>query len=88
MLKARPLNPDTLTGPGQQLLNIVDEMAIASGVPRPAIHILEKETSSVNALVAGHTPEDVVLVITVGAPRHLSRDELQAVIAHEFSHLH
>lgn len=70
----------------QRLLNIVEEMALASGVPVPPVYILKKEVS-INAFAAGNNINDAVVGVTRGALEHLNRDELQAVIAHEFSHI-
>ncbi len=69
----------------RRLLNVVEEMAIASGLPVPPVFILEQ--SGVNAFAAGFTPSDTVIGVTRGAVELLSRDELQGVIAHEFSHI-
>jgi Zn-dependent protease with chaperone function len=77
---------DTTDFRRKRLLNVVEEMSIASGVPMPEIYVLEHE-SSINALAAGHTPANAAVVITQGALNTLSRDELQAMIAHEFSHV-
>jgi Zn-dependent protease with chaperone function len=70
----------------QQLLNIVEEMAIASGVPVPGVYLLDQEFG-MNAFAAGFKPEDAVIGVTKGLLDHLNRDELQGVIAHEFSHI-
>lgn len=70
----------------QRLLNVVTEMAIASGLPVPAVYILRNERG-INAFAAGNSPSDAVIGVTDGAMRHLTRDELQGVIAHEFSHI-
>jgi len=70
----------------RRLLNIVSEMSIASGVPIPRTYILQKEPG-INALVAGKSQNHAVLCVTRGACELLKRDELQGVIAHEFSHL-
>ncbi|WP_439344738.1 M48 family metallopeptidase [Vacuolonema iberomarrocanum] len=70
----------------QQLLNIVDEMAIASGTPVPAVYLLADEPG-INAFAAGFTPNDAVIGVTRGTLEQLSREELQGVIAHEFSHI-
>jgi len=88
---ARMLGGRLLTGnredPGEQRLqNVVEEMAIASGVPMPAIYILEGE-KSINAFAAGFTHEDAVIGVTRGSIDSLTRDELQGVVAHEFSHI-
>ena len=69
----------------KQLLNIVDEIAIASSVPSPPVYILEE--SGINAFAAGWTVRDAVIGVTRGAVQGLSRDEIQGVIAHEFSHI-
>ncbi len=70
----------------QALINIVEEMAIASGVPVPAVYILEGETG-INAFAAGWSIDDAAVAVTDGALDELSRDQLQGVIAHEFSHV-
>lgn len=69
----------------QRLLNIVEEMAIASGMPVPPVYILDEE--GINAFAAGYSGSDAVIGVTRGALMKLSRDELQGVIAHEFSHI-
>ena len=70
----------------RRLLNVVEEMAIASGVPIPAVYVLDDEPS-LNAFAAGLTPSDAVVAVTRGTMEKLSRDELQGVVAHEFSHI-
>jgi Zn-dependent protease with chaperone function len=70
----------------RRLRNVVEEIAIASGVPVPEIYVLDKETG-INAFAAGYTPADAAIAVTRGALEHLTRDELQGVIAHEFSHV-
>ncbi len=70
----------------RRLRNVVEEMAIASGVPVPEIYVLEEE-SGINAFAAGYTPSDAAVAVTRGALELLDRDELQGVIAHEFSHI-
>ncbi len=70
----------------RRLRNVVEEMAIASGVPVPDIYVLEEE-SGINAFAAGFSPEDAVVAVTRGCLETLNRDELQGVIAHEFSHI-
>jgi Zn-dependent protease with chaperone function len=69
----------------RRILNVVEEMAIASGTPVPPVYLLDDP--SINAFAAGLTPQDAVIGITRGAIFLLSRDELQGVIAHEFSHI-
>lgn len=70
----------------RRLVNVVEEMAIASGLPVPALYVLPEE-EGINAFAAGFTPERSVVAVTRGALEELSRDELQGVVAHEFSHL-
>jgi Zn-dependent protease with chaperone function len=70
----------------KRLHNVVEEMAIASGVPMPEIYVLEQE-QGINAFAAGHTPANAAVAVTQGALDTLNRDELQGVIAHEFSHV-
>ena len=70
----------------RRLHNIVEEMAIASGVPMPEIYVLEQE-SGINAFAAGHTPANAAITVTQGALDNLNREQLQGVIAHEFSHI-
>ena len=70
----------------KRLLNVVEEMAIASGVPMPEVYVLEQEPG-INAFAAGHTPANAAVTVTQGALDRLSRDELQGVIGHEFSHV-
>ncbi len=81
------LIPQNTTDPQQRkLLNVVEEMAIASGTPAPPVYLLVKEPG-INAFAAGFTPRDAVIGVTQGTVDHLSRDQLQGVIAHEFSHI-
>jgi Zn-dependent protease with chaperone function len=70
----------------KRLRNVIEEMAIASGVPVPEIYVLEQEPA-INAFAAGHTPANACITVTQGALDHLNRDELQGVIGHEFSHI-
>ena len=70
----------------RRLLNIVDEMAIASGVVVPSVWVMDGE-AAINAFAAGYSPNQAVIVVTHGLLAQLSRDELQAVIGHEFSHI-
>ncbi|HEA54220.1 M48 family metallopeptidase [Marinobacter antarcticus] len=86
MVGARPIDPDTRDGDERKLRNIVEEMAIASGVPVPELYIMDNETG-INAFVAGYTPGSAVMVVTHGAITQLTRDELQGVVGHEFSHI-
>ncbi len=70
----------------RRLVNIVEEMAIASGLPVPQVYVLEQE-SGINAFAAGHQPEDAAVAVTRGALEIFNRDELQGVLGHEFSHI-
>ncbi|MEQ8212039.1 MAG: M48 family metallopeptidase [Lacipirellulaceae bacterium] len=70
----------------RRLLNVVEEMALASGVPVPPVYILEGERG-INAFAAGYAPSDAVVAVTRGCAETLSREELQGVVAHEFSHI-
>jgi Zn-dependent protease with chaperone function len=81
-----PVPEDTTDFNLRRLRNIVEEIAIASGVPVPKIYVLEHE-SAINAFAAGYSPSDAVVAVTRGALDRLNRDELQGVIAHEFSHI-
>jgi len=80
------ISPDVRDPQRQQLRNIVEEMAIASGVPVPEIYVLEEE-GGINAFAAGFTSGDAAIAVTRGTLDLLDRDELQGVIAHEFSHI-
>ena len=77
---------DTNDPKRKRLLNVVSEMAIASSVPMPEVYVLEQE-SAINAFAAGHTAANAAITVTQGALDRLSRDELQGVIGHEFSHV-
>src|SRR3954470_12435832 len=70
----------------RRLRNVIEEMAIASGTPVPEIFLLEGE-SGINAFAAGHSRQDLAIGVTRGCVDRLSRDELQGVIGHEFSHI-
>jgi Zn-dependent protease with chaperone function len=82
-MRVEPASPDFAH---KRLRNVVEEMAIASGLPVPEIYILEDEPA-INAFAAGYTPADAAVTVTRGAMDKLTRDELQGVIAHEFSHV-
>ncbi len=70
----------------RKLLNVVEEMAIASGVPTPQVYVMDDEPG-INAFAAGHSPNDAAIGVTRGCIETLKRDELQGVIGHEFSHI-
>jgi Zn-dependent protease with chaperone function/uncharacterized tellurite resistance protein B-like protein len=86
LLGGQPVNANTRNPDERKLINVVEEMAIASGTPVPEIFILPDE-QGINAFAAGHTSQDAAVGVTRGCVQHLSRDELQGVIAHEFSHI-
>jgi Zn-dependent protease with chaperone function len=85
-LGGEPLTMNTRDFREKRLLNVVEEMSIASGVPMPAVYVLRDE-ASINAFAAGFTPEDAVIGVSQGCLDYLNRDELQGVVAHEFSHI-
>ena len=85
-LGGRLINPTTTDSGERRLLNVVEEMALASGTPVPQVFILENE-SGLNAFAAGYSPNDAVVAITPNCLKLLDRNELQGVIAHEFSHI-
>lgn len=70
----------------RRLRNVVEEIAIASGVPVPKLYVMEHE-AGINAFAAGYSPSDAAVAVTRGALERLNRDELQGVVAHEFSHI-
>ncbi len=70
----------------KRLHNVVEEMAIASGVTMPEVYVLENE-DGINAFAAGNSPADAAIAVTRGAATRLKREELQGVVAHEFSHI-
>jgi len=86
LLGGRRLDPGTADHDEQRVLHVVEEMALASGVPVPTVYLLEHE-NAINAFAAGFSPSDAVVGVTRGAVRRLDRQELQGVVAHEFSHL-
>lgn len=81
----RLLTRDQASFHEKRVLNVVEEMAIASGVCVPPVYLLEE--SGINAFAAGHSPEDAVIGINRGTIELLNREELQGVVAHEFSHI-
>jgi Zn-dependent protease with chaperone function len=86
MVGGRRVAPTTTDADERRLLNIVEEMAIASGLPVPPVYVLHEE-AGINAFAAGLTHGDAVVAVTDGTLRTLNRDELQGVVAHEFSHI-
>jgi len=86
MLNARLVAGDTVDPDERKLLNVVAEMTVASGTPAPEVYILSEE-EGINAFAVGLSPEHAAIVVTRGCMNSLNRDELQGVIAHEFSHI-
>lgn len=84
-LGGRAIAPDSQAPNERRLLNIVEEMAIAAGLPVPQVYLLED--GAINAFAAGFGPADAVIGVTRGTINQLNRDQLQGVIAHEFSHI-
>lgn len=85
MLGGVPVNPSTTDPDERRLLNVVEEMSLASGVPVPQVYVLDEE--SINAFAAGYGTADAAVGVTRGCITRLTRDELQGVIGHEFSHI-
>jgi len=85
MFGAEPVFDDEPDFQRKRLINIVDEMAIASGTPVPQVYVLKE--SGINAFAAGFTASDAVIAVTEGALESLNREQLQGIIAHEFSHI-
>ena len=81
-----PVPEDTTDLHLRRLRNVVEEMSIASGVPVPKVYVMEHEPG-INAFAAGYSTSDAVIAVTRGALDRLNRDELQGVIAHEYSHI-
>ena len=86
MVGAVKVNPATTDRHERKYVNVVEEMSIASGVPVPAIYIMQDELN-INAFAAGFTIQDAAVAVTRGCIEELDRDELQGVVAHEFSHI-
>lgn len=80
------ISSNTLDAKHRQLLNVVEEMAIASGIPVPPVYVMQEERG-INAFAAGMSIDDAVIGVTQGSLDSFTRDELQGVIAHEFSHI-
>lgn len=86
IMGGRRVNPNTDAPLERRLYNVVEEMAIASGIPVPGVYLMDQEIA-INAFAAGHNASDAAVAVTKGALQGLSRDQLQGVIAHEFSHI-
>lgn len=86
LLGGRRLQPGSRDQAEQRVMNVVEEMALASGIPVPPVYVLDNEPG-INAFAAGHSIDDAVIGVNRGTIEQLSRDELQGVIAHEYSHI-
>jgi Zn-dependent protease with chaperone function len=86
LMGGRLVSQKTTDANERKLLNVIEEMSIASGVPMPQVYVLDSERG-INAFAAGHTTGDAAIGVTRGCIELLSRDELQGVIGHEFSHI-
>ncbi len=86
MVGARRVDSSTRDLLERRLVNVVEEMALASGLPTPRVYVMDNEMS-INAFAAGHSLNDAVVAVTRGTLMRLTRDELQGVIGHEFSHI-
>jgi len=86
MIGARRVDSSTRDLLERRLVNVVEEMALASGTPVPRVYVMDSEMS-INAFAAGHSLHDAVIAVTRGTLTRLTRDELQGVIGHEFSHI-
>ena len=84
-LGGRLLSPNTKDLVEKRILNVVEEMAIASGCPVPPVYLMEEK--AINAFAAGYSPKNAVIGVTRGCAEKLNRDQLQGVMAHEFSHI-
>jgi len=86
LMSAHPVSVDSRDPLERRLINVVEEMSIASGTPVPDLYVMDQE-EGINAFVAGYRPTEAAMVVTRGALERLSRDELQGVVGHEFSHV-
>jgi len=86
MVGARPIDPGTKLPEERKLLNVIEEMALASGIPVPRAYVLDNE-DGINAFAAGLHTNDAIVTVTRGTLDRLNRDELQGVVGHEFSHI-
>lgn len=85
-LGGKPISPSTDDPDERRVLNVIEEMSIASGVPMPQVFLMHNE-NGINAFAAGYTPGDAAIGVTRGCMMGLTREELQGVMAHEFSHI-
>jgi Zn-dependent protease with chaperone function len=86
MMGGRELGGRVTDPKEKRLLNVVEEMALAAGIPVPPVYVLEDE-KGINAFAAGYSPNGAIVAVSRGCLNYLTRDELQGVVAHEFSHI-
>ena len=86
MIGGEPVAFNSQTAEERRLLNVVEEMALASGMPTPPVYVMKFEFC-INAFAAGNSPNDAVIGVSRGALDKLTRDEMQALVGHEFSHI-
>lgn len=86
MAGGRLISPASQDLQERRLLNVVEEMALASGIACPRVYVMDKE-DAINAFAAGYNQNEAVIAVTRGTISRLTRDELQGVVAHEFSHI-
>jgi Zn-dependent protease with chaperone function len=86
MMGGRLVDPQTTDLAERRLLNVVEEMSLASGVPVPPVYVMDRE-QSINAFAAGFRPSDAVVAVSRGCLLYLTREEMQGVLGHEFSHV-
>src|SRR6266446_5817499 len=86
MIGARHMKRDTGEQSERRLLNVVEEMALASGITVPLVFVMDDQRT-INAFAAGYSPHEATVIVTRGALEQLNRDEVQGVVAHEFSHI-
>src|SRR5712671_3213367 len=86
LIGARHVQRDTGEPAERRLLNVVEEMALASGITVPLVFVMDDQ-HAINAFAAGYSPNEATVIVTRGALEQLNRDELQGVVAHELSHI-
>jgi Zn-dependent protease with chaperone function len=86
LMGGRLVSPNSTESNERKLLNVVEEMSIASGVPMPKVYVMDEERA-INAFAAGHSTSDAAVTVSRGCMELLTRDELQGVVGHEFSHI-
>ncbi|MDD8052960.1 MAG: M48 family metalloprotease, partial [Thermotogota bacterium] len=84
-VNAQEVNPDTKDLEQKQLLNIIEELSLASGLPKPKIYVMND--ASINAFATGSKPEKAHVCVTTGLLQHLNREETEGVLAHELAHV-